>query len=96
MKHISGKKIGGSHTTILDEVRDLIKGMQKNPLVKNISPGPIKQGLSTTRKGHLKVSPMRGGIEATIRSTCSIQKIFIYTDDPKATEKDLFNVYNGK
>jgi len=94
MKHISGGKIHGKHTTLTDEAYKLVKAIMSDPLVKKISLGLVKQGLASTRNRHLDVAPQNGVIMVSLRSSCSINQFVVYTDDPKKLEKLLYQKYN--
>lgn len=92
--HIGGKKISKSHSTMIDVSIDLVKMLNKHPDVKKITLGIITPGLRSSQK-RLKVITIKGGIKATVKGTCSMQEIYIYTDQAQAVEKSLFTSFNN-
>ncbi|MDQ3099045.1 MAG: DUF2103 domain-containing protein [bacterium] len=87
-KHAVGGKINHSHTTIIDAVQKVLVLTDKLPEVSKISLGKITAGLPTGIH-RLKCIPITGGLRVEIRGTSSKQQIFVYTSNPKKTEKEL-------
>ena len=91
---ISGGKVNRSHSTAIDAAIPIVRAAQKFPEVSKISLGIIKQ----IGKGlpNLKFTPINGGIKLVIRGSVCLQEIFVYTHDPRETERKIARDFNGK
>ncbi len=92
-KHAAGGKINHSHTTIIDAAQKVIVIAERLPEVSKISLGKITAGLPTGIH-RLKCIPITGGLRAEIRGSSSKQQLFIYTNDPAATEQSLLAAFS--
>ncbi len=84
MPHLAGKKIAKSHSTIINEVKIILKHLQSNLLVTKIVTGEIK--VIKAGPNRIKITPIPAGLELMIRGRSARQKIFIYTKEPKTIE----------
>lgn len=81
----SGKKYGGSHTTLIPLAALACDTIDRHPSVSKIAPGFIAAGLSTVRgKLRVKVTYRTGGLLLSVRDNASRQQVHVYTDNPEA------------
>ncbi len=85
-KHIAGGKITDTHSSIIDAAIPLVKLIQKQPEVSKIVLGPITQGLRPAPH-RIKVKPITGGINITVRGSATKQELYVYTSNPPVTEE---------
>jgi hypothetical protein len=78
-KHISGKKFG-KHSTIIDAAIPVVKFLDNLEEVKKISLGQIKTGLRNAPE-RIRIKTLKGALEITVRSSISLQKIHVYSND---------------
>lgn len=81
---MAGGKVAGTHTTVIDAAKRVVKIAEKDPDVSKIVLGFITSGLPVG-KHLLKFTTIHGGCKVTVRGTHSKQEIFVYSDDVLAT-----------
>lgn len=95
--HRSGKKFGGSHTTMIPLAEVLVDSIVEHPFVTKISAGFIKAGLSPANGNRqVKVYDVKGGIRLRIRDNTTRQDILICTEDVLRTKDILEKVASIK
>lgn len=85
---LAGPKIGGGHSTYIDEAVLVVFTAKNDPAVKKVIIGVIK---STGKNAppRLKCSPLPGGLMVQVRGVNAVQKVVVYTEDPEGTSKGL-------
>lgn len=78
--HLSGKKIAGSHTTVIPAAEKVVMAVVSLAEVKKISLGLIKQVKCTPGIKIIKEKP--GCLLATIRGNSTIQQVRVYLYSP--------------
>ena len=91
-KHIGGRKIASSHTSVIDSAFPIVHKAANLPEVNKIALGIIKQVGKTRGIRRLKFLPITGGWRLTVRSDSTVQEIYIYTDEPGRT-KDILEAF---
>lgn len=83
MEKRAGGKFSGNHTTLTDLAAILADIAVKLPDVRKISPGFIRMNEGTGRaERRVKfIDKDGGGVLLKIRQNCSVQEVFIMTDD---------------
>lgn len=89
MPHLSGGKITGSHSTVIDAAVDVVKRAIKLPEVSKISLGIIKQARGGRGATSVKFVHEPTGLRLTVRGNTSVQLVRIYTGTPERVEKAL-------
>jgi len=88
-KHMTGKKISKSHTTLIEAAIPIAKALEKMPEVKKIAFGKIPKPINNGRH-HLKIdNEPNGGLRLTVRGNRSIQTIYVSTSDSEKTKREL-------
>lgn len=82
--HASGKKVGRSHSTIIDAARVIIETANRQAEVHNISLGHIVMKLHPGQIRY-KIKPISGGLKVTVRGPTSKQIIIVYSRVPDVT-----------
>lgn len=72
------KKLTRSHTSATELTAKVLNTICKLESVKKITLGIIKPNLKSVPQ-RIKLIPITGGARASIRSSTSVQQIFIYT-----------------
>lgn len=88
MKHLSGKKAGGPHTSVIDAAQAVVLFLQARSEVYKISPRMITSGLHSSRR-RVRVTGITGGLLVTVLGSTTKQELYVYTRDPVATEQEL-------
>ncbi len=82
----SGKKYGGSHTSLIPAATLVCDLVHKIPSVTKISPGFIKAGLrSVNGQRRVKITCDKTHILLSIRDNASHQEVRVYANDVEAT-----------
>lgn len=82
----SGKKYGGSHTSLIPAAALICDLVHKLPSVTKISPGFIKAGLrSVNGQRRVKITSDKTHILLSIRDNASHQEVRVYAIDPETT-----------
>ena len=85
--HASGRKVGGSHTTVIPAAEGLVKFLKKQKAVTKFTLGDIKQvGNGPFR---ISVKEITGGLEVKVRSARTIQTFKAYTSQGKFVARQL-------
>lgn len=94
MPHLSGKKVGSKHSTVIDEIYKLLVYLNKTDIVSKIVPGEIK----VIRQGpkRIKLKEISAGWELMVRGINVRQKVYIYTQDKYLIKKVIENFFNNK
>jgi hypothetical protein len=87
-KHRAGRKMAGSHTTIIDAAIDIVDALRECPEVTKISLEIIKQ-IGTTNHANIKIHKIVGGLKIVVRGRTTNQEIFVYTSNSHKTEQFL-------
>lgn len=82
-----GGKVNSSHSSVTETAHIIVQAARALNDVTKISLGIIKHVGGGERR--LKFSLITGGIKAVVRGSGSVQELFIYTDNPTATQKAL-------
>lgn len=79
MPHLAGKKISGSHSSLIDAAVGVIDVAISLDCVSKVVLGLIKRvkGPATTKS--IKIVNIPAGIKVRIRGPKSVQELFIYT-----------------
>lgn len=93
-KHIGGRKITSSHTSVIDSAFPIVHKAANLPEVNKIALGIIKQVGKTRGIRRLKFLPIAGGWKLTVRADSTVQEIYIYTDEPNKTKELLQDLFN--
>ena len=82
-KKFAGKKITGSHTTVIDAAEKIISEILKDDSVEKISLGIIRQ--CRTRSGYQKIKIIKipVGLKMVIRGNSYAQTIYLYIYMPE-------------
>lgn len=84
----SGKKYGGSHTSLIPAATLVCDAIHKLPTVTKISPGFIKAGLrSVNGQRRIKITHDKTHILLSIRDNASHQEVRVYATDTEATAR---------
>jgi hypothetical protein len=87
---LSGLKISGKHTTVIDAAEAVVKAASKLPEVKKISLGIIRCSQTGGRSPrNIKIKDTDAGLEIMVRGSSYVQTIWIYLVNPK---EDRHNV----
>lgn len=81
--HRSGGKFSRSHTTVIPVAEPVVDTLAKLPGVSRISLGLIQNVPGGERR--FKVTPCQGGFKLVLRSSGSIQEIYVYTTQDEET-----------
>lgn len=76
-KHLASKKITASHSSATDLAAKVIKILEKQDTIQKITLGVIKPNLKPGPH-RIKIIPIQGGIRMAVRSTTSVQQLFVY------------------
>jgi hypothetical protein len=83
----SGKKYGGSHTSLIPLAAVICDIAHQSPSVTKISPGFIKAGLkSVGGQRRIKIASDKTHILLSIRDNASHQEVRVYADDVEAVK----------
>ena len=92
-KHIGGRKITSSHTSVIDSAFPIVHKAVNLPEVNKIALGIIKQVGKTRGVRRLKYLPVTGGWKLTVRADSTVQEIYIYTDELEKTKDTLESLF---
>ena len=92
-KHIGGRKITSSHTSVIDSAFPIVHKAVNLPEVNKIALGIIKQVGKTRGVRRLKCLPVTGGWKLTVRADSTVQEIYIYTDELEKTKATLESLF---
>ena len=92
-KHIGGRKITSSHTSVIDSAFPIVNKAVNLPEVNKIALGIIKQVGKTRGVRRLKFLPVIGGWKLTVRADSMVQEIYIYTDELEKTKDTLESLF---
>lgn len=84
-----GKKLAGTHTTLIEVAQRLVKVAEKISEVEKISLGIIISTPGKKGMRRIKFSPITGGLLAKVRANTSIQEVRIYTGSPQKVQQLL-------
>jgi hypothetical protein len=87
-KKRGNSKRGGRHTTLIDAARPLVAFVNGLPEVKRISFGRIEAGVRGGRQ-KIKIKDINGGLRIDVRGSTSIQELYVYSSEPKATKRKI-------
>ena len=87
-----GKKLGGSHTTLIAAAVPFVREAAKLEEVRKISLGFIKFTPGSRGRKGVKFAVITVGLKATVRGKTSVQEIWIYTDSPAKVQQQLEGV----
>src|SRR3989338_3491752 len=88
-KHKTGKKITTSHSSIIDAAVSVVEALEKLPEVTKISLGIIKQVGKSRGQHRIKFLPITGGGKIKVRGGTTIQRKYVYTNEPEKTKQIL-------
>jgi hypothetical protein len=88
MSHLASKKVTRTHTTAIEEVRKVVRMLEKSPEVEKIVLGVIVAGLPHGEP-RLKCLPITGGLRVEVRGRHAKQQLFVYSADSKMTESTI-------
>jgi hypothetical protein len=87
---MKSKKLGGSHTTLIEAAEIAVRMVEKIPGVTKISPGFITAGLrSANGKLRIKITQFKGGLLLSIRGNTAEQEVRVYSQDSKRVMEDI-------
>ena len=92
MPHRTGGKITGSHTTVTEATGIVVDAASRRPEVTKIVLGVIQSKRGSRR---LKTFDIAAGLRVTVVSTGSIQELYVYTADQRATAAALHAAWPG-
>ena len=87
-----GEKSAGSHTTLIEAAKPLIKRAEGLPGVRKIALGFIKVTPGSRGRRGMKFTVLSGVLKVTVRGNTSVQEIWIYTDSPAKVQQQLEGV----
>lgn len=92
MKHLSGKKISKSHSTIINEAKKLASFLITEPLVNKLSIGEIR----VIGNGHKRIKTLSfpAGVKLIVRGRNNVQYFFIYTSQRQEVRLLINNFWN--
>jgi hypothetical protein len=95
--HISGGKVTGNHTTIIDAVASIIKEIEKMTEVTKISLGFITPGLKAAGGNiAVKITDDDNCILLTIKGNTSKQELYIYSENRQKTKEEIAKLCRNK
>lgn len=77
--HVAGGKFTSSHTTVIPFAKEVLKAIERLPLVEKISLGVIHPKLKSTNDRRVKIQKDRSSVILKIRDTSSLQEVRIYS-----------------
>lgn len=88
MSLLKGKKIGGKHSSYIDDAEIIIKTAKKDPDVEKIVLSKIVQ-VSGSGNRRIKFFFIDAGLKITVRGSGAQQTIYVYTKKPGNTRKRI-------
>ncbi len=86
--HRSGKKIGKSHTTVIDAAEKVIDFLIKLPDVSKVMAGRIASGIKNA-PASMKIEKKTGCLLIKVRGSKSIQEISIFSKNLEKVQEQL-------
>ena len=83
-RHCNGKKIAGSHTTLIESAEVVVETAKKQKEVRKIALGMITVAKSQQKK--LRFKPIMAGWEVIVHGTKALQALYVYTTDAQKTK----------
>lgn len=87
-----GGKITDSHSTATETAIIVIEVIAKLNEVTKISLGKIKHIGGGERR--LKCLPITGGLKIAVRGSGAVQDLFVYTNNPSATQRQAEHIFD--
>lgn len=95
MPHLQGKKISGSHSTVIQAAVSIVETARSLDDVTKVILGIIKPVRSTAVPKSLKITDVDAGLRLKVRGPNSVQELFVYTSNPRATEEAIRTVFEN-
>lgn len=80
-KKYAGKKIAGSHTTLIEAAYKIVSQLDRDDRVKKLSLGLIRKARPLRGEQNFKLLPTAAGFELIIRGNIYVQTIYIYLEE---------------
>lgn len=93
MSLLKGKKIGGKHSSYIDDAEIVIKTAKADKNVNKIVLSKIVQ-VSGSGKKRIKFLYINAGLKITVRGSGAQQFIYVYTDDQEKTRQIIEKAWN--
>ena len=92
--HASGRKVGGTHTTVISAAEKLVKFLRKQKAVTKFTLGEIKK--IDNGPFRISVKEITGGLEVKVRSARTIQTFKVYTSQGTFVARQLRREFGAK
>ncbi len=89
MPHVSGPRISGSHTTVIEQSEPIVNFLQKVPKVSKITPGNIDNNAGSGRSGvkRIKIIDKDRCIKIAVSGNSSNQDLWVYLESSDYRQK---------
>lgn len=91
--HAMGGKVTATHTTIIDVAEGMIAHAQNRREISKIVLGVITQ--VGTGKKRVRFTDITTGLLVTVRGSCTLQEIRVFTRNKTVTREALFRAFWG-